>query len=674
MASTTVQSAESISKRFPKSDIGAAQWVQLTGGAAQISAAGDGSFWVLSPDGPSGGLNAADKYIYHNVNGVWTNVGGAAAHISAAQDGSLWVVNSLGGIYHNINNTWYAIAGGAKDISVVPDGTIYVISKAPGNAGIYHYDGTNWTQLPGGGTTIAASPDSANHGIFTAGGFWVTNSFGEIYYYSPGTGYTQLSGKAAQIAPTKNGGIFVLGYPVSSSGNPLYYNNLDTGVWTQIPGGAVNLATDTTNLYAIGGSGGIYRTPVIAAQPTPSPVPTSITINAGGTYSGSWQSLDSAVPAVTVATTDAVTIENCTIRSKADLIYARLPNTHVTIRNCFGYGLDPMVQNQARGSFYTVYEPGSITMEHNSIESTGWGLQTLSQDGWRTSGPFLVRYNTAKNLDGAPSDGRGGRITTNLPFGGDNGNHFAIFATLQGMTRAEIGWNQVITDPTPALTSIGDVINIYSSSGTPTSPIDVHDNYIQGGYPADPFSPIYYGGGIVTDGRVTDTATTATAFVKIHDNQVVSHASYSYGLAAGHDVEMYNNRTVSSGQYSSGAWYDGYVGLSIINNYKMPAGVFFNNFAHDNLSGYQFEFAYGANPNVFSPPIIRQDYIFTDCAGGATGAASKCTNNISLPGLPALITPAMESAEFTIWQQKKASNGIVIGPQSIARAAATSGR
>ena len=273
MASTKPQSAEFISKRFPKSDIGAPQWIQLTGGASQISAAGDGSFWVLSPDGPNGGLNASDKFIYHNVNGVWINVGGAAAHISAAQDGSLWVVNSLGGIYHNINNTWYPIAGGAKDISVAPNGTIYVISKAPGNAGIFHYDGANWTQLPGAATSIAASPDTASHGVFAAGGVWVTNSFGEIYYFSPGVGFTQLSGKAAQIVPTKNGGIFVLGFPVISSGNPLYYNNLDTGVWTQIPGGAVNLATDTNYLYAIGGTGGIYKTPVLPAA-TPAPAAT----------------------------------------------------------------------------------------------------------------------------------------------------------------------------------------------------------------------------------------------------------------------------------------------------------------------------------------------------------------------------------------------------------------
>jgi len=281
MALTKRQSAQTLSKRFPKFDIGAAQWVQLTGGASQISVAGDGSFWVLSPDGP----NAGDKYIYHNVNGVWTNVSGAAARISAAQDGSLWVVNSLGGIYHYSNGTWNPIAGGAKDISVAADGTIYVISKAPGNAGIYHYDGANWTQLPGAGTTIAASPDTANHGVYGAGGVWITTSDGQIYYYySSFVGFMQFNGKATQIVPTKNGGIFTLGFPAISSGNPLYYNNLDTGDLTQIPGGAVNLATDSNTLYAVSGSGGIYRTSVQLPLTQTVNVAVSGSGSANGTY------------------------------------------------------------------------------------------------------------------------------------------------------------------------------------------------------------------------------------------------------------------------------------------------------------------------------------------------------------------------------------------------------
>ena len=279
MAVTKPQSIAAMNARSPKSTIGAPQWVQLSGGASQISAAGDGSFWALSPDGPNGGLNSADKYIYHNVNGVWTNVGGAGAHISAAADGSLWVVNSLGGVYHNVNNTWFAIAGGAKDISVAPDGTIYVLSDTPGNAAIYHYANGSWTQYPGAGTTIAASPDVHSHGPFGAGGFWVTNSFGEIYYNTPGIGYTQLSGKAAQIVPTKNGGIFVLGFPANSSGNPLYYNDLDTGTWTQIPGGAIDLATDSAYLYAIGGSGGIFETPITLTS-APTTAPTNAPTNA----------------------------------------------------------------------------------------------------------------------------------------------------------------------------------------------------------------------------------------------------------------------------------------------------------------------------------------------------------------------------------------------------------
>lgn len=275
MAITGPRSAQTMNARSPKSTIGAAQWVQLVGGASQISAAGDGTFWALSPDGPNGGLNSPDKYIWHNLNGTWINVGGAAAHISAATDGSLWVVNSLGGIYHNVYGVWFALSGGAKDISVAPDGSIFVLGNSPGDAAIYHFNGV-WTQFAGAGTTIAANPDLGTHGLYGPGGFWVTNSFGEIYNYTPGVGYTKLSGKAAQIAPTRNGGIFVLGFPLNSAGNPLYYNDLDTGTWTQIPGGAINLATDSANLFAIGGGGGIYETPIVSGGSAASPPPSSI--------------------------------------------------------------------------------------------------------------------------------------------------------------------------------------------------------------------------------------------------------------------------------------------------------------------------------------------------------------------------------------------------------------
>ena len=210
------------------------------------------------------------------------------------------------------------------------------------------------------------------------------------------------------------------------------------------------------------------------------------------------------------------------------------------------------------------------------------------------------------------------------------------------------------------------MIDLYSTSGTASSPILLHDNFIQGGYPAVPTSTGYYAGGITMDGSAADTAATATAFVNIYNNQIVAHANFGIGLAAGHDEAAYGNRVVTSGQFSDGSWYDGYAGIYVLNCscYNQPANVYFNNRAHDNTVGFQFEYAYPSTPTVFSPPVVRSDYLLADCPGGASGPSSSCMNNASLPALPALITNATEANELTLWQQKLASNGIVVGPMT----------
>ena len=63
-----------------------------------------------------------------------------------------------------------------------------------------------------------------------------------------------------------------------------------------------------------------------------------IVINQGGTYSGNWQSTDAKTPAVTVATTEPVIIENSHIRSAGSLIKTTVAGTDLTVRNSPGCG------------------------------------------------------------------------------------------------------------------------------------------------------------------------------------------------------------------------------------------------------------------------------------------------------------------------------------------------
>jgi hypothetical protein len=325
-------------------------------------------------------------------------------------------------------------------------------------------------------------------------------------------------------------------------------------------------------------------------------------------------------------------------------VRATAGGANVTIRNCFGYALDPEVAGTVREDFFFGFKIGSLNAEHNYMEAVNYGFR-LYQQGTTPTGPISIRFNRAKNFDGVPSDGKGGRILTGLEFDQDNGNHFFIIADSRNIPRLEIAWNEVINDP--FVSSIGDVINIYSSGGSSASPIDIHDNLIWGGYAANPLlQDRYYGGGITMDGSSADTPETATSFVRIHDNQLIAGSNFGVGMAAGHDNEAFGNRAISTGVLRDGRAYRIKAGSGIYvwncTCYKQPATVYFNNFAHDNVAGW-----------AAAASGVRQDYYLPDCATG------KCTNNSSIPDP---IATSLEDQELTLWAQKLVASNITVGP------------
>src|SRR6185503_9600012 len=123
---------------------------------------------------------------------------------------------------------------------------------------------------------------------------------------------------------------------------------------------------------------------------------------------------------------------------------------------------------------------GSVTIENNYMESVSSGVTLFTADGATPNGPVLVRFNQVKNLDGVPSDGKGGRVLSPLRFGQDNGNHFFSIANSNNLQGVDISWNEVVNEP--FVSSVGSLIDISSSSGSATGFIDIHDNFLQGGY------------------------------------------------------------------------------------------------------------------------------------------------------------------------------------------------
>jgi hypothetical protein len=240
-------------------------FTKVPGAAIFAAGAPDGSLWVLSnlPSGP-------DKNIWHFANGVWTNISGLANHISVAPDLSLYASNSAGGAYHYSGGSWTALGGGVSDIAAASDSSLYVLSNsqpAGNDQAVWHYT-TGWTQIPGAGVRIAASVDVGTHvipgGIVGPAGIYVVNASGLIYYLQSNGSYIQLSGAAAGLAPSV-GGLFVLGYPSSASGTPMYYYDLDNPGWTQPGGSGIALAATPSQLYVISADTSIYTTPLLPA-------------------------------------------------------------------------------------------------------------------------------------------------------------------------------------------------------------------------------------------------------------------------------------------------------------------------------------------------------------------------------------------------------------------------
>ncbi len=272
MARTAIlPSSAMTSVRTPQSAIAPLGWTQLPGGGIFVAASPDGSIWVLSNQGPG-----PDQSIWHYANGNWSNISGGATRLAVAPDNSLWAVTAAGGIYH-YTGSWTQIAGGASDISVGPDGSVYVISNqggGPFGRGAWRYTNGAWTALPGGGVRVAASWDVGTYlGNITPGTLWVLNTPGDLWYWNAAFGFHNLGGGGVEMAPTSNGGIFVLGFPQGPNGYPLWYNDLNTGTWTPQSGGGISIATDSAHVYAIGKAGGIYSTPLGPPGPTPTPTP-----------------------------------------------------------------------------------------------------------------------------------------------------------------------------------------------------------------------------------------------------------------------------------------------------------------------------------------------------------------------------------------------------------------
>ena len=353
-----------------------------------------------------------------------------------------------------------------------------------------------------------------------------------------------------------------------------------------------------------------------------------LVITKGGTYTGSYRSSKSGQACVRVATAEPVVLDGCRLIGPGNLIEAG-EGADLTVRNCTGQGLPPTVEKQAPGRFLDVYRPHRLVVEHNYLAQTS-GMVVNRWSG--SGGPLAVRYNRARNIDGRWRNNSGSTHCS-----------FLILNTVQQLPGIDIAYNEVLNAPDSSL--VEDNLNIYNSSGTPTSPLHLHDNFVRGAYPYPATAGTFTGSGLTTDGDAT--AAGATAHVEADHNQFISTCNAAMNIAAGHDIYYHHNRAVSSGLLPDGRRLAAnHAALGVFNFYKQPATVFFHNRVADNVVGYVH---WGAP----APKADRQDLSPGNCA--------PCTGTASLPGP---ITLVAEAAEYRQWQAKLRRAGHTVGPEA----------
>jgi hypothetical protein len=260
-----------------------------------------------------------------------------------------------------------------------------------------------------------------------------------------------------------------------------------------------------------------------AAGVVPSPVPTTpattatlpppcggpITITAGGTYSGCYQSSATGTPAVTIATAQPVTLDHAAVKAKGYGLVDSVAGVHLTVLDSVFTQQDPgaVVDHRAIALTRGVV---AVDIEHNSFTDGDGIWITSPTSATLTIAGVKVDYNLSTNIGRYPNPKDFGCCVQFLQFSQ---------VTVPG---AEVGWNHTVN--IKGQSGVEDNINFWHSGGSSTNRTNVHDNLIDGAYPVT--NDTSFTGGGINLGDALDHDNYG------HDNTVVSTTNYGMGLSA----------------------------------------------------------------------------------------------------------------------------------------------
>ena len=365
--------------------------------------------------------------------------------------------------------------------------------------------------------------------------------------------------------------------------------------------------------------------PPTPGAPAPPPCGGPITITAGGTYTGCYESTDPNVPAVRIATDQPVTIDNATIKQKGagvvDTQNSPFRRERVTITDSVFLQSDPgaLVHHRA----VQLGAPHYFVFEHNRLVDTD-GIHINSSNGAGGShlvNPVSVKYNFAENIGRYP-----------FPLTSGCCVQFLALDNVRETPGIQVQWNHVRNESGKSDLE-GDVINLYESGGTVAVPADLSNNLVDGAYPDSPADTRWTGGGInlgdCCGGNAHgDIARNGNS----HDNVVVSTTNYGVN-ANGFNNHAYNNLLVNDRFGSDGVTrFDSDFGAAAS---KFFASAEAPNTIHDNRYNW-----------------LRND---TDGQIGCVTQTGGCINNVQVS--------TTEQGARDEWYARRIAAGVVIGPR-----------
>ena len=244
-----------------------------------------------------------------------------------------------------------------------------------------------------------------------------------------------------------------------------------------------------------------------------------ITITTGGTYTGSYQSNNDAVPAVTISTTQPVTLSRVHIIAKGIGVWAYdTKGTRLTIVDSVFDQINPgaVVNHRA----VEVNQPASFVFEHNQLTDTD-GVEIHGLTSLRVN-PLRVSYNLAVNIGRYPHPTAATAASSSCSW--------TMWSPQPGRSSGIIR-RTCRASPASRTTS-----TLYQSGGTDsTHRFDIGHNLIDGAYPRTN-DPEFTGGGINPGRRWWRPTALA------HDNTVVS--TTNYGIAVNGVRELRDQQSV----------------------------------------------------------------------------------------------------------------------------------